>query len=183
MVYGFIQQSGGHVEIDSELGKGTSIRMFLPRSRSAAPASRLAGDADATLPVLGQGETVLVVEDDASVRQVTVATLESLGFSVKAASSGDEAAAMLKDDSDVRILLSDVKMPGMTGIELGRLVKREWPSVNVLLTSGYIEDEERVDEFDFIHKPFRAVDLARKLEAMLGPKAPVQEERRLAAVG
>ena len=179
MVYGFVQQSGGHIEIDSEPGEGTTIRIFLPRSQAAA-AGRTAAD-DGALLVLGRGEPVLVVEDDANVRQVTVSTLESLGFSVKEAGSGDEAAAMLKQDAGIQVVLSDVKMPGMTGIELGRLIREQWPAVHVLLTSGYVDDD-RVDEFEFIHKPFRAADLARKLEAMLAVKAG-PEERRLAATG
>jgi len=179
MVYGFVQQSGGHIEIDSEPGEGTTIRMFLPRSQATA-AGRTAAD-DGALLVLGRGEPVLVVEDDANVRQVTVSTLESLGFSVKEAGSGDEAAAMLKQDAGIQVVLSDVKMPGMTGIELGRLIRQHWPAVHVLLTSGYVDDD-RVDEFEFIHKPFRAADLARKLEAMLAVKAG-PEERRLAATG
>ncbi len=180
MVYGFVQQSGGHIEIDSEPGQGTTIRIFLPRSQSAA-VSRIAADGDVALPMLGQGETVLIVEDEPSVRQVTVSTVESLGFSVLEAGSGDEAAAMLKNDSRVHVVLTDVKMPGMTGIELARLIRKNWPDINVLLTSGYVDDD-RVDEFDFIHKPFRAADLARKLEEMLTAKAPL-EERRLAAAG
>ena len=87
---------------------------------------------------------------------------------------------MFKNDNDVRVVLSDVKMPGMTGTELARLVKEQWPSVQVLLTSGYVEAEERSPEFEFIHKPFRASDLASKLQSML-ETAP-QGERRLEAV-
>jgi PAS domain S-box-containing protein len=179
MVYGFVQQSGGEVEIDSAPGEGTTIRIFLPRSQAADTATPAKGDNDEA-PFLAQGETVLVVEDDANVRQVTVSTLESLGFSVSEARSGNEAADMLRSGHDVQIVLSDVKMPGMTGVELARLVKEQWPSVNVLLTSGYVEAEERVDEFDFIHKPFRASDLASKLQSMLGTAA--HEKRQLDAV-
>jgi CheY-like chemotaxis protein len=167
MVYGFVQQSGGHTEIDSTPGAGTTIRMFLPRSEVAEAAGSTGADVDGPLPVLGRGETVLVVEDDANVRQVTVSTLETLGFSVKEAESGDAAAAMLRNDDRVRIVLSDVKMPGMTGIELARLIRQEWPSIGVLLTSGYVEADGGVEEFEFIHKPFRASDLAAKLSAML----------------
>jgi CheY-like chemotaxis protein len=173
MVYGFVQQSGGDVQIESAPGAGTTIRLFLPRSQ-AAPAKSTGHEGDNALPVIGNGETVLVVEDDANVRQVTVSTLESLGFSVKEAGTGDEAADMLRNGADVQIVLSDVKMPGMTGIELARLVREQWPSVRVLLTSGY------VDEFEFIHKPFRASDLAGKLQSILD--ASPQEKRRLEAV-
>ncbi len=180
MVYGFVQQSGGQIEIDSEPGKGTTIRMFLPRSKLAASGSR-AADADSALPMLGQGETILIVEDDPSVRQVTVSTVESLGFTVKEARSGDEAAAMLRDNSDVHVIISDVKMPGMTGIELAQLASQQWPAINVLLTSGYVDEDDRVEEFNFIHKPFRASELARKLETMLATKEPVEERRVVAA--
>jgi PAS domain S-box-containing protein len=180
MVYGFVQQSGGNIEIDSAPGQGTTIRIFLPRSEAVGSGTRAADEADGAVPFVGQGETVLVVEDDPNVRQITVSTLESLGFSVKEAGSGNEAAAMLQGGNDVQILLSDVKMPGMTGVELARLVKERWPSITVLLTSGYVEAEEGVDEFDFIHKPFRASDLASKLQSILGK--PAQEQRRLEAV-
>jgi signal transduction histidine kinase/ActR/RegA family two-component response regulator len=179
MVYGFVQQSGGHIEIDSTPGEGTTIRIFLPRAEPAEAVQPAPLD-DGVTPAFAEGQTVLVVEDDASVRQVTVSTLESLGFSVKEARTGDEAAAMLNDNSDVQVVLSDVKMPGMTGVELARLVKQQWPSINILLTSGYVEADERVQEFDFIHKPFRTSDLAQKLHAMLGTAA--QPDRRLQAV-
>jgi PAS domain S-box-containing protein len=180
MVYGFVQQSGGNIEIDSAPGEGTTIRIFLPRSHAMGSASRTNDESDGTAPFLGQGETVLVVEDDANVRQITVSTLESLGFSVQEAGSGNEAAAMLQNGNDVQIVLSDVKMPGMTGLELARLVREQWPSVNVLLTSGYVEAEDGMDEFEFIHKPFRASDLAIKLQSMLG--AAGREKRQLDAV-
>ncbi len=87
---------------------------------------------------------------------------------------------MLQNGNDVQIVLTDVKMPGMTGVELARLVKERWPSVNVLLTSGYAEAEEGVDEFEFIHKPFRASDLAGKLQSILG--AASQGKNQLDAV-
>jgi PAS domain S-box-containing protein len=179
MVYGFVQQSGGHIEIDSAPGKGTTIRIFLPRSEAADSGSSATSDADRSPPFVAAGETVLVVEDDTNVRQITVSTLEALGFSVREASSGNEAIVMLQNSADVQIVLSDVKMPGMTGVELARLVKERWPSVNVLLTSGYAEAEEGVDEFEFINKPFRASDLAGKLQSML---APPQEQERMVAV-
>lgn len=180
MVYGFVQQSGGQIEIDSAPGEGTSIRIFLPRAQAVQNGRGLNGDAKDDASFLAHGETVLVVEDDANVRQITVSTLESLGFIVREAGSGDEAADMLKSGSDVQIVLSDIKMPGMTGIELARLVREQWPSINVLLTSGYVEGEERMDEFEFIHKPFRASDLASKLQSMLGTAA--RDKRQLEAV-
>ena len=177
MVYGFVQQSGGDVQVESTSGEGTTIRLFLPRSQEV-PDNKAAAD-DGALPILGRGETVLVVEDDTNVRQVTVSTLESLGFNVKEAGSADEAIDILTSGQEIQILLSDVKMAGMTGLELARLVKEQWPSLGILLTSGYVEAEERVEEFEFIHKPFRASDLASKLQSLLGNTA---QERPLEAV-
>jgi CheY-like chemotaxis protein len=168
MVYGFVQQSQGAIEIDSAPDQGTAIRMFFPRAAERTDRLPDRDERDPEPPVLGQGETVLVVEDDAAVRQVTVSTLETLGFRVQEAETGDEAAAMLKRSNDVRLLLSDIRMPGdLTGIDLARLVRREWPSIDVILTSGYADAEEGLDEFPFIHKPYRALELAEKLRLLL----------------
>jgi len=168
MVYGFVQQSQGHIEIDSTPGQGTSIRIILPRADRHADSQPSRDEHDAATPDFGQGETILVVEDDPEVRQVAVATLETLGFQVREAETGDEAAAMLKDGGRVRLLLSDVRMPGdLNGIDLARLVRREWPLIDVILTSGYADAEDALDEFHFIHKPYRASDLAEKLRVLL----------------
>jgi PAS domain S-box-containing protein len=166
MVYGFVQQSSGHIEIDSTPGAGTTIRISLPRSAAAVGDKRPSRTNGAT-PVIGRGEIVLVVEDDASVRQVTVSTLNSLGFSVKEAESASEAAAMLDGDNQIDLVLSDVKMPGMSGIELARIVQERWPGIAILLTSGYVDAHEEVDDFHFIQKPFRSSDLAEKLQSIL----------------
>jgi CheY-like chemotaxis protein len=168
MVYGFVQQSQGHIEIDSTPGQGTSIHIILPRAESRTDGQPSRDEHDPATPSFGQGETILVVEDDPEVRQVAVATLETLGFQVREAETGDEAAAMLKRSGGVRLLLSDIRMPGdLNGIDLARLVRREWPSIDVILTSGYADAEDALDEFHFIHKPYRASDLAEKLRVLL----------------
>ena len=116
----------------------------------------------------GDGRTVLVVEDDPAVRQVAVSTLRSLGFAVKEAESGDAAADMLKRDRDVRLVLSDVRMPGeLTGIDLARMVKQEWPDIRVLLTTGYVDGEDAIDDLDLLYKPYRATDLAEKIQSLM----------------
>jgi PAS domain S-box-containing protein len=167
MVYGFVQQSGGQVEIDSAPDQGTSICIFLPRAEGQA-AEPLADSNREPAHPFGEGQTVLVVEDDPAVRQVAVSTLQSLGFAVKEADSGDAAADMLKNDCKVRLVLSDVRMPGeLTGIDLARLVKREWPSVQVLLTTGYVEGDETIDDLELLYKPYRATDLADKIQSLL----------------
>jgi PAS domain S-box-containing protein len=168
MVYGFVQQSGGDVQIESAPDEGTTISMFLPRAGEGevtmAPART---DSELTQP-FGDGQTVLVVEDDPAVRQVAVSTLRSLGFAVREAENGDEAADMLKRDREVCLILSDVRMPGeLTGIDLARLVKQEWPDVRVLLTTGYVDGEDSIDDLDLLYKPYRATDLAEKIQALM----------------
>jgi len=168
MVYGFVQQSGGDVEIESVPDQGTTISIFLPCA---------ADDETTLLPSLpdrrlaepfGDGQTVLVVEDDPAVRQVAVSTLRSLGFAVREAESGDAAADMLKQDCHVRLVLSDVRMPGeLTGIDLARMVKQEWPEVRVLLTTGYVDGDDRIDDLDLLYKPYRATDLADKIQSLM----------------
>ncbi|WP_046868269.1 response regulator [Microvirga massiliensis] len=166
MVYGFIQQSGGRVELESAPGQGTTIRLILPRAvgevdRAMEPV------ADVAEP-FGQGRKVLVVEDDPAVRQVAVSTLKSLGFQVQEAETGDDAARLLQRDGEILLVLSDVRMPGdMTGIDLARLVRQERPSVRVLLTTGYVEGDSTVDDVDLLYKPYRANDLAEKIQSLL----------------
>ena len=167
MVYGFVQQSSGHIEVDSRPDDGTTIRIYLPRTEEE---TREESDdhASETVHPFGEGQTVLVVEDDPAVRQVAVSTLRSLGFDVEEAENGDIAADLLKRNGHVRLVLSDVRMPGeLTGIDLARLVKRNWPSIHVLLTTGYVEGTDTIEDLDLIYKPYRATDLAEKIQSLL----------------
>jgi PAS domain S-box-containing protein len=167
MVYGFVQQSNGHIEVDSVPDQGTTIRIFLPRVDGEA-ASVPKDEAMREAHPIGQGQSVLVVEDDPAVRQVAVSTLESLGFKVREAQTGDEAASLLQKDSRFRLILSDVRMPGeITGIDLARMVKREWPSMQVLLTTGYMDGDGPIEDLDLLYKPYRATDLAEKIQSLL----------------
>lgn len=128
MVYGFVQQSGGHVEIDSTEGEGTTVRLWLPRAEADAMPLTSDPDAEHVVPV-GEGAAALVVEDDPNVRQVAVSTLHSLGFTVTEAGTADEAAEILKANGDFRLVLSDVRMPGrLNGIDLAGLIKQEHPA-------------------------------------------------------
>jgi CheY-like chemotaxis protein len=184
MVYGFVQQSDGHIEVDSEEGRGTTIRLFLPRARGEAPAAQTERVAEPPREAFGAGRTVLVVEDDTAVRQVAVSTLHALGFAVREAESGDEAERILRREDGVSLVLSDVRMPGLvSGLDLARLVRDEWPGIRVLLTSGYVDADDQVGDFNFIHKPYRAADLAERIRALAdGPPPPERygEERRAA---
>jgi PAS domain S-box-containing protein len=167
MVYGFVQQSNGHVEVDSEPDEGTTIRIFLPRTNGEAAGAMTESESPAMQP-FGKGQTVLVVEDDPAVRQVAVSTLRSLGFQVREAENGDAAADMLKTSTGVKLVLSDVRMPGgLTGIDLARLVKREWPTVRVLLTTGYVDGNDTLEDIELLYKPYRATDLAERIQSLL----------------
>ena len=169
MVYGFLTQSGGHLRIYSELGRGTSVRMFLPVDPHASNAER------ASLPlnvaeVRGE-ETVLVVEDNADVREVAVALLENLGYTVLEAENGRSALAVLKTDQTVDLLFTDIVMPGgMDGTDLARAARMMRPNLPVVFATGYAE-AAMVHEGDFITadnlvtKPYRRSELAAKLRS------------------
>ncbi|QFU18057.1 response regulator [Microvirga thermotolerans] len=171
MVYGFVQQCHGHVEVASEPNAGTTIRIFLPRCREAVEISAEA-PADVAHP-FGNSQHVLVVEDNPAVRQVATSTLRSLGFKVTEAETGDMAARILESSRDVSLVLSDVRMPGeMSGIDLARFIQREMPHIQVLLTTGYFDGEERVEDLNLLYKPYRGTDLAEKIQALMGAAQP-----------
>ena len=140
MVYGFVKQSGGNIQIYSELGQGTSVRIFLPLAESVQSSEELppsAGNMDA----MPRGsETILVVEDDARVRRVTTARLRSLGYEVIEADNGAAAFALLAVHPKIAMIFTDVVMPGgMNGDELAEAALAAKPDLKVLFTSGYAE--------------------------------------------
>ena len=173
MVYGFVRQSGGHITLYSELGIGTNFGLYFPAA-TASETTRNASALNDQTPVLprGNGQTVLVVEDNPKVRKLSIQRIQDLGFKTAQADSGDAAYGMLKDGIDVDVLFSDVVMPGnLNGYELATKVSKEFPHIKILLTTGYaggvpktsVENEEN---YDVIHKPFRQADLAHKLQAL-----------------
>jgi CheY-like chemotaxis protein len=178
-----VRQSDGHIEIDSAPDKGTTVRIFLPRAEKMEQSGASVRALTPT-PRRGNGETILVVEDDDKVRHVTVSTLASLGFEVVEAETGDEALAVLRDDSGIDLVLSDVKMPGSTsGTDLARRIQMDWPWIKVLLTSGYIEADEDIEQFNVIFKPYRVAELAERLHALLESGAKLEAaETRIARI-
>lgn len=171
-VFGFIKQSGGHVAIYSEVGNGTTVKLYLPRStsdeaRHVHPLAELPGS---TKDI--QDKTILVVEDDDAVRRSTVAMLEELGCVPLTASDGETALALLSSTESVDLVLTDVVMPGMNGRQLATEIVKRFPNLPILFTTGYtrnaIVHHGILDsDVDLINKPFTIDALATKLQEML----------------
>jgi len=169
MVYGFVRQTGGYVDVESAPGMGTTVALYLPKAKQKPDAE---AEAVQTQTIPGGSERVLVVEDNEDVLEVTSAMLTTFGYRVLCARNGAEALQMLKSGQEFELLFSDVVMPnGMSGVELARETKRLNRSIKILLTSGYagdvLERHRSVDEFPIIDKPFQLADLARRLRSIL----------------
>jgi signal transduction histidine kinase/CheY-like chemotaxis protein/PAS domain-containing protein len=169
MVYGFVRQSGGHVTIESTLGMGTTVSLYLPKS-SKMPEAQPQIAARQDLPV-GSGR-ILMVEDDDEVLDVTSTMLKQLGYQVFCARSGIDAVQLLMGEEKFDLLFSDVVMPqGINGIELARQAKRLRNGIKIVLTSGNAADvlarHGAEDEFPIIGKPFRRAELAQYLKAAM----------------
>jgi two-component system NtrC family sensor kinase len=176
MVYGFAKQSGGHVGIYSEIGEGTTIKLYFPRlAEQGSVPSWIVRQTDAATPAPDGTETILVVEDDAQVNRFAVEALEERGYRVLAAPDGPTALRLLEHASDVRIdlLLTDVVLPaGMNGRQLADAVLARRPGVKVLYITGYTRNaiihHGRLDpDIALLTKPFTADALARKLRRIL----------------
>ncbi|GLH77969.1 histidine kinase [Bradyrhizobium sp. SSBR45G] len=169
MVFGFVKQSGGHIKVYSEVGHGTSIKLYLPRS-TATPAAT----AEQHLPnATGGDETILIVEDDPLVRQHVVTQVGSLGYTTLAAANAAEALAVLEHHPEIDLLLTDVIMPGgMNGRQLADAARAQRPSLKTLFTSGYTENaivhHGRLDAgVLLLAKPYRKAELARMIRIAL----------------
>ena len=169
MVYGFVKQSGGHIRIYSEEGHGTTIRLYLPPAKGD-PVTLVP-----TAPPLADGtETILVVEDDTTVRNFVIAQLNSLGYKTIAAADGREALAHVDGGRQFDLLFTDVIMPGgMTGRDLAQAVVKLRPGTKVLYTSGYTDNaivhHGRLDEgVMLLTKPYRKTQLALMIRQALG---------------
>ncbi|MBD9388465.1 PAS domain S-box protein [Agrobacterium sp. AGB01] len=173
MVFGFVKQSGGHVKIYSEVGHGTTVRIYLPR----ALASEDRETPIALGPIVGGSETILVAEDDDEVRTTVVETLSDLGYSVLKASSAEAALVIIESGIAIDVLFTDVVMPGsMKSTELAKRAKERQPDLAVLYTSGYTENSivhgGRLDAgVELLSKPYTREALARKIRHVLGNRA------------
>ncbi|QCL77217.1 MULTISPECIES: response regulator [Agrobacterium] len=169
MVYGFLKQSGGHLKIYSEVGHGTTMKLYMPRTMQIEDNLT---DANA-VPVKGGTETVLVVEDDDGVRETSVALLTDLGYRVLKAHDAQSAFAIVNSGVHIDLLFTDVVMPGhMRSTELARKAKALLPDIGVLFTSGYTENSivhgGRLDaDVELLSKPYTREALARKIRHVL----------------
>ncbi len=169
MVYGFVQQSGGAIDVASELGVGTIVSIYLRRvDKQPDVVSQIASNLASSA-----GETILLVEDDDALRRLAQLTLEELGYRVLVASDGVDALEIEEDhDGPIDLLLSDVVMPALGGIELARILKQTRPELKVILVSGYPargeqSDDLEPDEFPLLHKPVALEALAEAVRESL----------------
>jgi signal transduction histidine kinase/HAMP domain-containing protein len=169
MVYGFVRQSGGYVAVESALGVGTTVALYLPKATQKPDAEV---EAIQTLSIPGGSERILVVDDNEALLDVTSAMLTESGYRVLCARNSVEAIRILESGQEIDLLFSDVVMPnGISGVELAREARRLSNGIKVLLTSGYagdvLERHGAVDEFPIIDKPYSLADLARRLRSIL----------------
>jgi PAS domain S-box-containing protein len=173
MVYGFAKQTGGHLSIASEVGRGTSVKLYLPRAlQDAVDLEKPMGRAPR-----GKGETILVVEDDATVRLVLADVLEELGYDVLPASDAQQAIPILRSERRIDLMMSDVVLPHVNGRKLAEIARAARPGLKVLFVTGYAEDAADRGDFlepgmDMLTKPFALDALGAKVRAMIDRKSP-----------
>jgi len=170
MVYGFVKQSGGHVEIESTPGEGTTIKIYLPRA--LAPAESRVEQKLQTIRA-AKGERVLLVEDDAEVRDLAIELLKDMGYRVAAAEAAEAAMARLEDDREFDLLLTDIVLPGgVNGVEMSLRMRERIPQLRIVYMTGYADDALRHqalpdERATYLAKPFRKAELSAALEKAL----------------
>jgi CheY-like chemotaxis protein len=170
MVYGFAKQSRDHVTIYSEVGHGTTVKLYVPRSVNSATRKENKEESPMTER---DAARILVVEDNESVREISVSILTDQGYEVVEANDGNEALKFLNDGSSFDLLFTDVILPGgMNGADLADEAKRLHPGIKVLYTTGYVEHSVLhngiVDQgVTIVNKPYRRAELLEKVRASL----------------
>jgi len=162
-VYGFVQQAGGDLVIDSGVGQGTAVSLYLPAVEGETVTEPGRAEQE-------RADKALVVDDQPEVLEVAVELFRQLGYDVVSASNGKDALDIIRRSPDVDVVFSDIVMPGMTGIELGRQVRSLAPNVKVILASGYTSNMSEIrdpglSEFAFVAKPYRMAEIIKKLRA------------------
>jgi PAS domain S-box-containing protein len=173
MVQGFAAETGGHLAIKSKKGAGTTAEIILPVARHATGSEPSAAEQPGETPQQLRRLAVLAVDDDPLVLLNTEAMLEDLGHKVLSATSGSEALALLAEGQQVDVIITDQAMPNMTGLQLAQMIQEEWPTVPVIIATGYAELpagwEGTVTK---ISKPYLQNDLAKALNDMFAPRKP-----------
>jgi len=179
-VYGIIKQSGGFITVDSEIGRGTTFRIYLPRHHVDQNVAAQEQERATPRDVTGQ-DTILLVEDEEAVRSFAARALRMRGYNVIEASGGEEALEHVKGGkAPIHLLITDVVMPNMDGPTLVRQVKRIRPDMQVIFMSGYAEEafrrnDEKAEDLHFLPKPFGLKQLAAKVKEVLSG-APVAKK-------
>jgi signal transduction histidine kinase len=180
MVYGFAKQSGGHLNIYSDVGVGTTIRLYLPRAQGDAAGEVAVAELDKNLPM--GGEAILLVDDNAALRRVTVRRLVALGYRVRDAEDGPAALAIIDAGEEIDLLFTDIGLPGrMNGFALADSARQRRPGLKVLFTTGYGnlggQNGDSVRQIEhLIRKPYRSDELAAKLRAALASDPPADPQ-------
>jgi CheY-like chemotaxis protein len=174
MVFGFVKQSKGHINVYSEPGRGTTFRLYLrPAQSSAAP---VVVESPSLQPRYTNEETVLVVEDNSSLRAVVVRQLEAVGLRVLEAANARQALDVLKDAPRIDLVFTDMVLPGeMDGDALARAVKQSHPHTKIIMTSGFpgmrFNESELAKSLPLLSKPYRKQDLIRMVSDVLNERA------------
>ena len=170
MIYGFARQAGGHLQIRSELGKGTEVTLYLPAHQDVTPVPD-PSEPEQQTPPMSQGETVLVVEDDPAVRALVLDVLDMLGYRALEAAEPNAAVHILRSGERIDLLISDVGLPGMNGRQLADVARQHRPTLKVLFITGYAEQAASSGfldiGMDMISKPFSIDHLATRVRDML----------------
>ncbi len=180
-VLGVTQQLGGGIRIDTRLGEGTSVKIYLPRATGAAVEVHPTPSADNAPNIIGHAVSILLVDDDSEVRTVTAGILREAGHTVIEAGSGGAAIERLERDAErVELMICDFAMPGMNGAEVARVVRRNWPRLAILFITGFADNATLMADpanKDILQKPFRGTELLERVmqivERTHGPNTKV----------
>jgi hypothetical protein len=170
MIYGFARQSNGHVTIESRIGRGTSVKLYLPRHYGDSAGEQVT--AVRAAQHAATGETVLVVEDEPVVRGVILEMLHDQGYRTLEAVDGPSGLRLLRQDERIDLLVTDVGLPGMNGRQLADQARETRPDLKILFITGYAESVAMSEGFlqsgmEMITKPFELDNLARRIRAMV----------------
>jgi len=176
-VFGFVKQSGGHIKIYTELGRGTTVKIYLPRYFGRDAEVVRSGPAAEPIPMGSAATTILVVEDEARMLMLTVEAFRDLGYTVLLADGPATALRIIAEHPDIALLFTDVVMPDMSGRKLAEEALKQRPSMKVIYTTGFsrnsiIHSGVLDHDVNFLPKPFTVEELARKVAAVLREGMP-----------